>query len=1162
MKKLSTILIWLFVAVFLFAHPVSERTEEKTLTQVGDTVCGFTVKDTGRFDLIGADTVLYEHDKTGAQVLYLANEDTNRVFEITFRTPAENDTGVPHVFEHSTLDGSRKYPSKTLFFNLSFQTYNTYMNASTYSFMTTYPIASLSEEQLLKYADFYTDSCFNPMIYEDKTIFDEEAWRYALDENGELTIEGTVYSEMLGSYTRQTEAVYNFMKTIFPGSVAGNSSGGNPDHIPEMTWEDLTSYHDRYYTPSNSVTCIYGKFDDIDAFLSLLDGYFSEYERTEYTFTDSSYTPITSPVEAEFEYAVEKSTDTSRSATVYYGYALGELTEDELTTVDFLSTLLNDSSSLLMENLKTALPYGSFGCYIDFSGPEPMIYVTADNIDAEDAALFKATVDESLLQIAENGFDRDAVDAVIASFRLSTMLTTDDSEVGINMIPNIVYYWAGTGDLYGYMHYIDAIDDFGTLVDDGTIINALKTYVINNSRSALSVTKAVAGLKEEKDEALRNKLAAVKASMSEEELAALTVEEEEETEEDNTAAYVKELQAVTVESLPEEIRIYDITDETGDDSVRRINADCSTDGVGYATLMLNTDWVEQDKLHYLKLYIDLLGELDTTEHTRSQLSTLMNRYLYSLTLKTSVIENREREEYYPYIRISFIALDEDMEKAYETVGELLYDSQFDVQRIKDTVENLRENLKSTVNNASYNVLLYDMLATSNESMAYSSYLNYLDYYYFLLDISELLEENPEAVVENLEYIQKNLNNSYKAISAFAGSEESSKNHRTVADAFIATLDNREVEIQDYSFETMDSSLALVVESNVNYNLMFASYADMGLEEYTADLDAVSNVINDNYLLPMLRDQYGVYGAYTAASDDGIYMYTYRDPNIGETFEVYAGLPSFMETLSTLDQDTLDGYILSSYPYYAKPDGELTGALSAILNYLSLKPQEKTIEYMKELKSLTSEKVTEYASAYSALIEKGVYATSGSASAISKYSSMYEEIVNPFGVQDASSVVLSDITENDEAYTAVRFAFENGYMTTLSDSVFGVNDEATLGDLAAFFYMMIGGGREPETAVVYLSQYSIVPAEDASTPITRLEALLYSYTFCQAMGMDVSFGEIEGDFADKSEIPEGYEGLVGFGLSSGLITPVDGLLKITDTMTRAQLAELISAFAQN
>ena len=166
MKKLFTVLICLLTLFSVFAEAVVERsTEEQTsLPSVGDVVNGFVVKDVGRFDLIGCDTILYEHIKTGAQVLYLANEDTNRVFEIGFKTPAENDTGVPHVFEHSTLDGSKKYPSKALFFNLSFQTYNTYMNASTYSFMTTYPIASLSEDQLLKYADFYTDSCFNPMI--------------------------------------------------------------------------------------------------------------------------------------------------------------------------------------------------------------------------------------------------------------------------------------------------------------------------------------------------------------------------------------------------------------------------------------------------------------------------------------------------------------------------------------------------------------------------------------------------------------------------------------------------------------------------------------------------------------------------------------------------------------------------------------------------------------------------------------------------------------------------------------------------------------------------------------------------------------------------------------------------------------------------------------
>ena len=134
------------------------------LPQAGDRIDGFRAVETGEFPLLGADTVLFEHEESGARLLYIANRDINRVFDLTFLTRPIDNTGLPHVFEHATLSGSEKYPSKDLFFNLSYQTYNTYMNASTYQDMTTYPIASLSEEQLLKYADYYTDSCFNPLI--------------------------------------------------------------------------------------------------------------------------------------------------------------------------------------------------------------------------------------------------------------------------------------------------------------------------------------------------------------------------------------------------------------------------------------------------------------------------------------------------------------------------------------------------------------------------------------------------------------------------------------------------------------------------------------------------------------------------------------------------------------------------------------------------------------------------------------------------------------------------------------------------------------------------------------------------------------------------------------------------------------------------------------
>ena len=387
MKKCIALLLGLLLLLPILTGV--SLAEEDALPNVGDTVEGFTVKSVSRFELIGADVVLFEHDKTGAKVMYLANDDTNRVFEITFKTPAETESGIPHVFEHSTLDGSKKYPSKELFFNLSYQTYNTFMNAATYPFMTTYPVASLSEAQLLKYADYYTDSCFNPMLYEDSSIFDEECWRYALSSaDSDLTIEGTVYSEMRGAYTIDNAALFNSYKTLFPGSTIGNCSGGNPAYIPDMTYEDLLTYHQKYYHPSNSMTCLYGSFEDYTAFLKLLDGYFSQYEKKDIVIEDSNYTPITESNVVHYTYGVEASSNTENGAVIYYGMVLDNPTQEELDQLDLLSTLLSDDSSVLMQSMKEALPSATISCGLDITGPEPAFIFSASGVNAADADVF------------------------------------------------------------------------------------------------------------------------------------------------------------------------------------------------------------------------------------------------------------------------------------------------------------------------------------------------------------------------------------------------------------------------------------------------------------------------------------------------------------------------------------------------------------------------------------------------------------------------------------------------------------------------------------------------------------------------------------------------------------------------------------------------------
>ena len=297
MKRVICILLTTAVVLGLAACSVAASPLRQSGTDGGET--GFALKETRDFPLVGAEVMVYEHVMTGAKLVYIANGDTNRVFDLCFLTRAEDSTGMPHVLEHAVLKGSEKYPSSSLFFHLLYQTYNTYMNAETGANYTSYPVSSLSEAQLLAYADFYTDSCLHPRVLEDESIFREEAWRYRLeDADAPLTIEGTVYSEMQAAANLYQSSYYNMLRTAFPGSAAGKVAGGVAEEIPDMSWEMLKDYHARWYHPSNCIAWLYGKFEDVGAFMKLLDGYFSAYDRRERSFEDTGWTPVRGEREA------------------------------------------------------------------------------------------------------------------------------------------------------------------------------------------------------------------------------------------------------------------------------------------------------------------------------------------------------------------------------------------------------------------------------------------------------------------------------------------------------------------------------------------------------------------------------------------------------------------------------------------------------------------------------------------------------------------------------------------------------------------------------------------------------------------------------------------------------------------------------------------------
>ena len=1107
MKKLLSVALALLLALSCVggAAKAVHAESDPSLPKVGDVVHGFEVKEIRPFQMIGAELVLFEHQRTGAKLLWIANEDTNRAFQLTFPTRPYDDTGLPHVFEHATLFGSEKYPSTALFFNIGYQTYNTYLNAYTTDACTCYPMASLSEKQLLHLADYYVDSCFHPLIMTDEGIFRTQAWHYNLDSlEGELTYEGVVYSEMQGAMTLDRTALEYANDLTFPGAALSYSYGGLPENIPEMTWDKVKDYHDKYYHPSNCLAFLYGQFEDYAAFLKLLDEAFSPYEKAEFTHEDAGYTRITEPQVASFAYPVAEGTDVTNQTTIIY-YILcpdmkGNVEQENL--IDHLCSMLNERSSVLNQSFKRAFPSGTLSCGREVAGPDDAVIFQATGMNRDDAEAFKALVDEALKDVAENGFPQDMVDSTVTSLNISAKLAQESGDPVEGVVYAFAYDYAVTGDPFAYAEQQEQLSKLDEENQKGLLKEAAANWLLGKDLYTLTTTYPAPGEKEKQDAALKEKMAKIKAEMAQEELQAIVDETNAAPKEEDTSALMAKIKAVTVESLPEEIRTYTVNDTTDDAGVRHIEVPAGVDGIGHISLQFDAAALPQEDIHWMRLYTRLLGQLDTDKHTKEELDVLISRYLYDKVTGVNCVK-LENGDVHPYMVAEWFALDDDLAAGYDLVEELLFHTRFDdTQKLLEQVQAQKTSVRSTINNGSYQVMLYRGLGDKYPFYRYYSYLNFLEYYDFLGALETMLTETPEEVTKRFEAVQSFFANNAGAVAGFAGNEKSIELNRALADAFMAKLSHEERQPVAYDLPVASQREALIIDGNVQFNNVIATADDMGQEGYDAGLVVVANLVSDQVLVPILRDQMGVYSPWNGVMDDGaMYLITYRDPNVKETFDVYASLAERIANMN-VDQDTLDGYIMSAYSELAKPSGELTGAYNAIDATLAGTKAEKKLEQMRQLKAVTPEVVKASAEIYRKAWENGVHSTSGGAAAINQNADLYESILNPFNTQDASKVSFTDAAEGSAHYEAVRYVFENGLMLPKAEDAFGTDEPATAGDLYNALYVLIGGSLgDPEEAVATFAQYDLVPSGvDASTPLTNGLSDQIFVTFGAAVGL--------------------------------------------------------------
>ncbi len=988
-RRLAALLLALVLLVPGFALAEAALEESgPALPQVGDAMHGFTVRGVYPYEMMNAQAVEFVHDKTGATLIWIANDSTDRGFEVAFHTQATDDKGIPHIFEHAATSGSEKYPNADLFYAAFYGTYNTYLNALTYTTYTCYPLSSLSEDQLLRYVDYYMDGVYHPMLLQDDHTLRREAYRYDLPSaDAEISLQGTVYSEMMGALTQDATGYYEAQRAMFPGSVVGSVTGGVPGVIETTTHQDLIDFFDSYYQPSNSLMLLYGDLN-VEPFLELIDGeYLSKYERTEVDLSDAGYTPLNGYVEREIAYPI--SAGETPETIMYYAVPLTGMDLVENQQFKLAVRTMMKSGQPFDELIRERLPGVSVRISFDIEGPCPSAIFVIDGAEPEQKDEVVSTLREGIARTVEEGLDPELLASAVLQERFDRVYDADDMTAQEAM-QEVVDYWGSQYDPLAFLAQETYSDNLQSYLDAGAFDAVLDKYLAEPAASALVICTGQPGLAEENDAALRQRLAEMKAAMSEEEIAELVAQHDDLEQwmaETSATVSVAPLMAVSARDLPEEVE--DVAVEDSDvDGLRVVSSEVDSD-MAEINIYLDASGLHADQLDPAALAMDLMGVLSTENCDEAELTVRAANLTDGIGTQLMALR-KEDWSYQPYARVTFSCFEEDMDAAFDLIEEELLRTRFAPGEVQESCARYAPADKGSIDPDEH--AFYLAVAACDESNAYNNRVND----YGLVQTEERIAAMDEAELaefaQGMEEAMGALRNRQGMILTVAGSAESIAAAKRRGQELYGLLGDETHEAVDYSEAlAQPKNVAATYGSDAMYSYALLRTKD-AIENYSGKLRACAAAVNSRVITPILCSTYSVYTPNMVISREWAYLRIFRDPRLKETFtEVLPQLSGAVREME-LSQEELDGYITSAYSDLAWPLGPFTGARTAILDALKGSDSfANRLQEMRELKQTAPEDIDAIADLLDELSADGAHVTVGNARLIEDARELFDEV---------------------------------------------------------------------------------------------------------------------------------------------------------------------------
>lgn len=936
MKKQILAAVTIALSMILLTGSDGKTSQSAKPLQIGALVHGFKLEQKQFIRELDGEGYLFRHLKSGARLLKVVSKDDNKVFSVAFKTPPPDDTGVPHIMEHSVLNGSENFPVKSPFDVLAQGSLKTFLNAMTSSDSTIYPVASRNDKDFSNLMHVYLDAVFKPLIHRDPRILQQEGWHYELESPaGPLSYKGVVYNEMKGAYSapeRQLDYVMN--KALFPDNGYGNSSGGRPEVIPQLTYEQFKAFHRKYYHPANSYIYVYGNGDMEKELAFIDDHYLSGYDKIDVDSRIPLQKPLTTPALVRGQYGIPEGTPVAGKTYIARSSVYGLNTDQELNiAMDILAeALVNHQAAPLRLALQKAGIGRDVSAGVD-SVQQPVFTITVTNAEAKDLPRFEQVVADTLKEVAAKGFDRSTLDGIInmQEFRLREGRGAFTGIMGAMMASS---GWMFADNPFITLSFNKELAGIRSKLDRKYFETLIEKALLNNPHTCTAVMEPKPGLEKELATELENKLAAIKGKMSPEEIAAIVAQTQEliayqqRKDDPETLKTIPLLEIADIEKKQEDLPLKQETLA----GMPLLVFDTFTKGIVYLDLYFDAGAVEQELIPYVQLYSDLVGMMSTAEYAYGDLENQVNLHTGGISTALDVLAvSRDDERMKPYFLMRGKAMPEKLGRLADLMKQQLLLSKW------DDGDRLRELLLRTKAQFEQN-LAYNGLGIARSRLAsyisnrgaYQDLTSGFGYYQFLSDICRVPDLN--MITSKLKTVQAKLVNQNGLRVGVTCQDEQLKAVKNALPAMLAGLPKNESKAVEYRFAKEPLNEGFQDASKVQYVLKGSDYKKLGFQ-YSGEMNVLSQLLSTVYLQNTIRVQGGAYGGFAIMDNAGFLAFaSYRDPNLKKTVENYLGASRFLSDL-TLDERDLRRLIIGTISGWDRPLNPNQKGYIAVRRYL-------------------------------------------------------------------------------------------------------------------------------------------------------------------------------------------------------------------------------------